>query len=90
MPSSVIQWMRYEPHLRSLLIAFRGRGDVYRYFDVPASAWEAFLAATSKGTHLNTLFKDGGYGYERIARTPGQRPGSRESSVFWGEFEEFD
>lgn len=57
MPSSVIEWMRYEPGRRSLLIAYRGQRGVYRYFDVDAGEWDAFVEAKSKGTYLNRAFK---------------------------------
>ena len=66
MPSSVIQWMRYDPRSRSLLIGFRGRQRTYRYFDVPAREWLAFREAASKGTYLNAIFKEGGYGFELV------------------------
>jgi len=32
-------------------------GEVYRYFDVPAEEYAAFLTADSKGTYLNQQFK---------------------------------
>ena len=66
MPSSVIYGMRYDPQGRVLEVVFRGSGEVYQYFGVPAEVWRAFVRAPSKGTFLNTVFKDGGYGYEKV------------------------
>ena len=68
MPSSVILWMRYDPHARTLDIAFRDGRGVYRYFDVAVSEWQVFRSAPSKGTYLNQAFKAGGYGYEKLPR----------------------
>ena len=66
MPSSVIYGMRYDPRGQTLDVVFRGGRGTYRYFDVPAPVWRAFVKAPSKGTFLNTVFKDGGYGYEKL------------------------
>ncbi len=66
MPSSVIYGMRYDPRRRVLDVVFRGSGEVYRYFGVPRAVWRDFVRAPSKGTYLNTVFKDMGYGYERV------------------------
>ncbi len=65
-PSSVIYGMRYDPRRRVLDVVFRGSGEVYRYFGVPRAVWQDFVRAPSKGTYLNTVFKDMGYGYERV------------------------
>ncbi|MGI4830069.1 MAG: KTSC domain-containing protein [Janthinobacterium lividum] len=85
MPSSVVQWMHYDPHSCSLLIAFRGGRGLYRYFDVPASAWESFRVAPSKGTHLNTIFKDGGFGYERLDASAAGSLHPHQDTEFWGD-----
>ena len=66
MPSSVIYGMRYDPRGRVLDVVFRGSGEVYRYFGVPRAVWREFVRSPSKGTYLNTVFKDKGYGYERM------------------------
>ncbi|WP_158790501.1 KTSC domain-containing protein [Granulicella sp. L60] len=42
---------------RELEIEFRDSGDVYCYFDVPEEIFAAFMAAESKGTYLNQVFK---------------------------------
>ncbi len=47
----------YEPRRRELEIEFRQSGSVYRYFDVSAEEQAAFMAAESKGTYLNRIFK---------------------------------
>ena len=51
----------YLPAKRELEIKFRESGDVYRYFDVPGEEYAAFMAAESKGTYLNEVFKPRGY-----------------------------
>ena len=66
MPSRVIYGMRYEPRGRTLDVVFRETGETYRYFEVPTEVWRAFVRAPSKGTFLNTVFKDGGYGYRKL------------------------
>ena len=67
MPSSVVRAMRYNERTLALTITFRASGETYRYFNVPAWEWEAFRTAPSKGTYLNTVFKERGYGYRRVA-----------------------
>lgn len=66
MPSSVIAAMRYDAVARELVIVYRGGRGRYRYFGVPAEEWAGFQAAASKGTYLNTVFKERGYRYERV------------------------
>jgi hypothetical protein len=86
MPSKVIQTMHYDPDRQELLIVFRGSRGTYRYFDVPAEEWEAFLAAESKGTYLNRIFKQKEYPYEKteeIVRLSGRPPG--DVRLEWGE-----
>ena len=46
--SSVIRSVRYEAAEGQLFVTFR-TATVYRYDDVPAAIYEAFLAAESKG-----------------------------------------
>jgi hypothetical protein len=55
--STSIASIGYLPGERELEIGFRASGDVYRYFDVPGNEYAAFMAAESKGTYLNQLFK---------------------------------
>jgi hypothetical protein len=61
--STSIASIGYLPAERELEIKFRASGDVYRYFDVPGEEYAAFLAAESKGTYLNQVFKLRGYRY---------------------------
>lgn len=64
--SSTIASIGYFPQEHMLELEFRESGHVYRYFDVPAGEYAAFLAAGSKGTYLNQVFKPHGYRYIRI------------------------
>ena len=59
--------MRFEPRRGTLLIEFWREHGVYRYFGVTRREWDAFLAAESKGTHLNREFKRQEHPYERLA-----------------------
>jgi len=59
--SSSIASIGYEAATRELEIEFRDSGDVYRYFDVPEEEYAAFLAADSRGTYLNQVFKERNY-----------------------------
>jgi hypothetical protein len=61
--STSIASIRYLPAERELEIEFRASGDVYRYFDVSGEEYAAFLAAESKGTYLNQVFKPREYRY---------------------------
>ena len=69
MPSSVIAAMHYDAGACVLTVIYREKRGKYRYFDVPPSEWEAFRAAPSKGTYLNTVFKEKQYRFERIGET---------------------
>jgi hypothetical protein len=55
-----------------LEIEFRDSGDVYRYFDIPQDIYAAFMAAESKGTYLNQVFKPRGDPYVLISE--GKKP----------------
>jgi hypothetical protein len=61
--STTIAAIGYLPATRELEIKFRATGDVYRYFDVPNEEYVAFMAAESKGTYLNQVFKSREYRY---------------------------
>ncbi len=63
MESTSIASIGYDPGRYELEVEFRESGDVYRYFDVPAGEYTAFLAAESKGSYLNKVFKLRGYHY---------------------------
>jgi KTSC domain len=51
----------YREDARQLYLRFRD-GDIYRYFDCPASVYREFLAADSKGRyfakHIRNRFRD--------------------------------
>ena len=66
--SSCVTSIGYDAVRRELHIEFRESGDVYSYFDVPADEYEAFLAAESKGTYLNEIFKPRNYKYRVVSR----------------------
>lgn len=55
--------MRYSAKRRELEIEYRENREVYRYFDVPPEEYAAFMAAESKGTYLNQMFKSKNYRY---------------------------
>jgi hypothetical protein len=58
--SSSIASMGYAPRNRVLGVEFRQFGEIYRYLDVPTAEYAAFLAADSKDTYLNQVFKPRG------------------------------
>jgi hypothetical protein len=66
MPSSVILAMQYDSRRRELYIAFRGKREIYRYFDVSIEEWREFLEAGSKGTYLNQVFKRREHPFETL------------------------
>ena len=72
MPSSVIAAMHYDADTCVLTVIYRAERGKYRYFDVPPAEWEAFRAAPSKGTYLNTVFKERQYRFERVRETAGR------------------
>jgi hypothetical protein len=45
---------------------------VYRYFDVPGEEYAALMAAESKGTYLNQVFKSREYGYVVVSEGGGK------------------
>jgi len=55
--SSTIASIGYDPKRRELEVEFRDSGDVYRYFDVSPVQYADFMAADSKGSYLNQVFK---------------------------------
>lgn len=54
--SSVIKSAGYDLRTRVLEIEFHN-ASVYRYYDLDAQGYQAFLEAPSKGTHLNEVIK---------------------------------
>jgi hypothetical protein len=57
----------YDEKEQSLYLRFRKTGDVYRYFEFPATHYQAFLNAESRGRFFLTQIRDR-FPYERIAR----------------------
>ncbi|MBO4121249.1 KTSC domain-containing protein [Cupriavidus gilardii] len=62
--SSVVAAIGYDYHGRKLFVEFVS-GNLYRYFDVPASVHRDFMDASSKGEFLNDYIL-GAYEYEQI------------------------
>ena len=50
-----------------LYLRFRKTGDVYRYFDVPVTEYQAFLDAESRGRFFLAHIRDR-FRYERMAK----------------------
>lgn len=73
--SSSIASIGYEPATHQFEIEFRESGDVYRYADVPKEEYAAFLAADSKGTYLNQVFKLRNYPYLLVSHGKGEDSG---------------
>ena len=57
-PSTVIFWVEYYPGHERLIIAFRGSGKYYTYYNVPLSIFQAFKLAPSKGRYFNKYIKN--------------------------------
>lgn len=63
--SSSIDTVGYDSATQRLTVRFLGSGNTYVYLGVEAEAFEALLAAPSKGRHLNLHIK-GAYPYQRL------------------------
>ena len=57
----------YDNSKQILYLRFRNTGDVYRYFEFPDSAYQAFLRAESKGRFFRSHIRDH-FRYERMAK----------------------
>ncbi len=66
--STSIVSIGYDRKRRELEIEFRETGDVYRYFEVSATEYADFIAAESKGSYLNQVFKPRHLHYIRYQR----------------------
>ncbi len=66
--SGTIALIGYEARRCELDVEFLESGDVYRYFEVSAQEHSEFLAAESKGTYLNQVFKAKGHPYRLVKR----------------------
>ena len=56
--SSAVSSVRYDRRARRLYVTFRDSGEMYVYLNVPASDYEALLAAESKGRFVNERIKE--------------------------------
>jgi hypothetical protein len=62
--SKTLSTVGYDSARNLLQLEFRSR-TVYRYFDIPATVYEALLAAPSKGNYFNRVIR-GRYAYVRV------------------------
>ena len=83
MPSEAILAMQYMPAVQKLYIAFHSR-IIYCYSDVPIEEWREFLAADSKGTYLNQVFKLRNHPFETV-EPPILPPPETDETLEWGE-----
>lgn len=56
MPSSVIEYARYDAGQKCLDVKYRS-GRIYRYLDVPDKIYRDYQASYSKGEFLNAVIK---------------------------------
>jgi len=64
--SETIASIGYDPRRCELELEFCGSGDVYRYFQVSAQEHREFMAAESKGSYLNRVFKAKRHPYKLV------------------------
>ena len=64
--SSAIFRLNYDPDTATLFVVFVD-GDLYAYFDVPPSVFDAFLAAESKGRFFADEIRDR-YEFHKVER----------------------
>ncbi len=62
--STMITKIQYDEVTRELTLTF-AKGDDYKYDEVPASVFEALIAAESEGKYFSAHIK-GKYNFERI------------------------
>ena len=65
--SKMLSAAAYDDSQRILYLRFRNTGDVYRYFELPAADYQAFLSAESKGRFFRSHIRDH-FRYERMAK----------------------
>ncbi len=63
--STTMTSVGYDAETRTLEIEFTG-GALYQYFDVPEEIYQELMAAESKGTYFNTVFKSLGFEYRKL------------------------
>ena len=65
--SEMLTSVAYDEEQQMLQLRFRGTGDVYCYFEVPVTKYEAFLDAESHGRFFLAYIR-GHFRYERMAK----------------------
>ena len=65
--SKMLSAVAYDAPKQILHLRFRKTGDVYRYFEFPATEYEAFLNAESRGRFFLAHIRDH-FPYERLTR----------------------
>jgi hypothetical protein len=65
--SKMLSAAAYDHFRQILCLRFRNTGDVYRYFELPAADYQAFLRAESKGRFFRSHIRDH-FRYERMAK----------------------
>jgi len=65
--SKMLSAAAYDHSKQILYLRFRNSGDVYRYFDLQAADYQAFLGAESKGRFFRSHIRDH-FRYERMAK----------------------
>ena len=65
--SSTLAALAYDETRQILQLEFRSRA-IYRYFGVPATVYEALLAAPSKGKYFNRAIR-GSFPFSRVSNT---------------------
>lgn len=70
--SETLRAIGHDARRSELRLVFRDTGDIYAYFEVPPDEHSEFMAAPSKGTYLNYVFKPRGHRYVLVKRGPGR------------------
>ena len=65
--SKMLSAAAYEDAKQILYLRFRDTGAVYRYFEFPATHYQAFLSAESRGRFFRFHIRDH-FRYERMAK----------------------
>jgi hypothetical protein len=65
--SKMLAAAAYDDSKQILYLRFRNTGEVYRYFEVTAADYQAFLSAESKGRFFRSKIRDH-FRYERMAK----------------------
>jgi len=65
--SRMLSAAAYDDSKQILYLRFRNTGEVYRYFEFPATEYQAFLSAESRGRYFRSYIRDH-FRYERMAK----------------------